>query len=128
MILSIFAQGPGITFTTTPGYYLLELPARLREKGRGPHRIRPVLSCASASFATELSSNAMLASIAITPGNGLVASKYMPLTNPASPPSKTAASSTSSHFVNMRVLPPWTRSQNCWWGAARALALGVMWG
>jgi hypothetical protein len=43
---------------------------------------------------------AMLASMITTPSNGLVANKYMPETNPATPPNATAASTPSSHFVS----------------------------
>lgn len=48
----------------------------------------------------------MLASITVTPGNGLFASRYIPVTNPASPPSKTVASITPSKFFSKRVLRP----------------------
>lgn len=102
MVQSIFAQGPGTT--GTPGYYLPEQPARRREKRPRCASDWCRTSCASPSFATELSSKAMLASITITPGNGLVASKYMPVTNPASPPSKTLASRTPSNLVSTQAL------------------------
>ena len=67
----------------------------------------------------------MQARITITPGNGLVGNRYIPVTNPASPPSNTVASRTPSHFVRKQVLR--VQAKYCWWGATRALAPGVDW-
>jgi hypothetical protein len=65
----------------------------------------------------------MLASITITPGNGLVANKYMPVTNPASPTNNTPTSRTPGNLVSKQALR--VHAKDCWWGAARALDQGL---
>src|ERR1035441_10778451 len=71
-------------------YYSPEQPARPREERSRPASDSCQSSCASPIFFTELTSMAMLASITVTPGSGLVANKYMPgptqQVRPARPP------------------------------------------